>query len=146
MPTTTLLPNVDVTTDWETANPGPDHFEDINEDVDGGSVNDTNYIETTIIDSEDEFELTDTPANCSQVTQVVVAVRGQIDDASATARLMVKLEHSGGTDVAPAQYVTGANLGGYGNLGEHELTFPGLTLTKAQADSMQVRVTFQESA
>jgi hypothetical protein len=95
----------------------------------------------------DEFGMEDSPGNTSEVTQIDINMRGQIDDASATARIQVDLFHSAGTPVSGnPKYVDGTDFGGYGVLGEiTPLSWTTLTLTKTQVDSLQTRVTFLAS-
>lgn len=136
-----LLPNGDITTDWDTVNPGPNHWEAIDELV--SAPNDTDFIETVTISDADEFTMEDTPANCDEVTNLELHVRAKIDDAAATAIIRCEYFHTAGTPVTGnPQDINGANLGGYGVLGNATKTWPTLTLTKVQADSLQLRTTF----
>jgi len=148
MPSVNLKVDGDVTTQWDTVVPGPNHWEAIDEGTTlGGNIpDDADYIETVTVADVDEFTVEATPPNTDTVSQVVVNLRGQIDDSAATARIQVDLFHSSGTPVTGnPKYVTGTNFGGYGVLGEYALTWSGLTLTKVQADSLQVRKTFLAS-
>ena len=143
MPTTIVVPNGDVTTQWDTLEPTSPttHYTKIDEGT--ASPDDADYIETVTVNDVDEWTLGDTPANVSEVTQVVVSFRARITDASATANIELRLFHSSGTAVTGnPQVVTIANLGGSGVLATVTKTWSGLTLTKAQADSLQLRATF----
>lgn len=147
MATINLKVDGDVTTDWDTTT-GANHFGEIDEGtvLGGNTPSDVDYVETTTISDVDEFTVEATPANTSQVTQVDVNIRAQIDDASATARIQLDLFHSAGTPVTGnPKYVDGTDLGGYGTLGEVARSWTSLTLTKAQADSLQLRQTFLAS-
>ena len=142
MATVNVLPNSDVTTDWDTVNPGPNHYEAIDELV--ISPNDTDYIETTTLDDVDEFGMEDTPANTDEVTQIEDHTRAQIDDSSGNAFIRVEYFHSAGTPVTGnPKDISQADCGGDGVLGNVTKTWSGLTLTKAQADSLQKRVSFK---
>ena len=143
MATTNLKPMSDVTANWDTTT-GGNHYGEIDEGV---TYSDADYIETVTISDVDEFGMEDTPANTSQVTQIDLNIRGQIDDVSATARIQVDLFHTAGTPVTGnPKYVTGTNFGGYGTLGTYSaLSWTSLTLTKTEADSLQCRITFLAS-
>jgi len=149
MATINLKVDGDVTTNWDTVNPGPNHWEAIDEGtvLGGNSPSDADYIETTTIDDVDEFTVGATPANTSEVTQIDVNLRGYIDDGSSTARIQLDLFHSAGTPVTGnPKYIDGTDLGGYGTtVGEASVSWTGLTLTKTQADSLQLRTTFLET-
>jgi hypothetical protein len=134
----------DITAGWDTAVPGGTHYTTIDEGtvLGGHTPSDADYVETTTMDDVDEYTVEDTPANTSQVTSITVNWRGQIDDVSATAKVQLDLFHSSGTPVTGnPKTITGADLGGYGVLGEVAKTWSTLTLTKTQADSLQVRQT-----
>lgn len=143
MATVNLKPMSDVTADWDNST-GANHYGEIDE---GTPYTDGEYIDTVGINDVDEFGMEDTPANLSECTQIDLNMRGQLDDASATARIQVDLFHSAGTPVAGnPKYVDGADFGGYGTLGTiTPLSWAGLTLTKTEMDSLQARVTFLAS-
>lgn len=141
MPTQVVYPLTDVTTQWNTTT-GANHFGEIDEGT--GSPNDTDYIETTDVSDVDEFTLGDSPANTDQVTQVVLSIRAKITDTGGTKVIRAELFHSSGTPVTGnPKDITVAELGGSGVLATVTETWSGLTLTKAQADSLQLRLTFQ---
>lgn len=144
MPTATVVPTSDNgSQQWDTLEPTTPttHFDKIDEGT--SSPNDSDYIETTTVNDVDEWHLGDTPANASEITQVVVNFRARITDASGTANIELRLFHTSGTAVTGnPQVVTIANLGGSGTLGTVAKTWSGLTLTKAQADSLTLRATF----
>lgn len=145
MATTNLVLDGDVTTDWDTTT-GANHYTEIDEGT--GTPSDADYIATTTINDVDEFTLSATPANTSQVTQVDVNLRGYIDDGSSTARIQVDMFHTAGTPVTGnPKYVDGTGFGGYGTTPgtATALSWTGLTLTKAQADTLQLRLTFLET-
>lgn len=144
MATADLLPNSDVTTNWDTAVPGGTHYTCIDELV--SAPTDGDYIETTTLDDVDEFGMEDTPANTDEVTQVDVHIRAKIDDVSDAAYIRIELFHSAGTPVTGnPKDVSTTDLGGEGVLGNATKSWTGLTLTKAQADSLQTRVTFKSA-
>lgn len=148
MATTTILPGTpDITAvDW-TETGKTTHWECLEYDISEVPAGmDTDYIETTTIGHDFELTFTDSPGNTSEVTQIDLSFRGVITDASATARLEVRLDHSTGTPVTGGtKYIDGDDFGGYGVLGNHTLQYTGLTLTKAEADSLQVEVIFLEN-
>lgn len=144
MPTTTVVPTSDVTASWDTIEPTSPitHYDKIDEGT--TSPTDTDYIETVTVGDVDEWHLGDTPANTSEVTQVAVNFRARITDASATAKIELRLFHTGGTAVTGnPKDVTITDLGGSG-VGPTTVTktWTTLTLTKAQADSLTLRATF----
>ena len=143
MPTTTVVPTSDVTTQWDTIEPTSPttHFDKVDEGT--TSPTDTDYIETVTVNDVDEWHLGDTPANASEITQVAVNFRARITDASGTAKIELRLFHTSGTAVTGnPKDVTIADLGGSGTLATVTKTWTGLTLTKAQADSLTLRATF----
>jgi hypothetical protein len=153
MATTTVLPDGDVTTDWNTTT-GATHWDEINEDVD--TPTDGSYIETTDVNDTDRFTIGASPANTSEVTSFTVNVRGYLTDVSATARYRINVYATGpGELTGSPQYVTGANLGGYGTTlttykgvsfsGNMGGSGTGGALTKAEFDSLEVEITLLET-
>lgn len=148
MATTNLALDGDRTTNWDTST-GANHYDQIYEGT--GSPNDSAYIQTTTLNDTDQFTLGATPANTSSVTEVTVNVRGYLDDDSNGVRLAVSLwrDMTGTpTQVGTTQYITvGAGAGqfdAYGTtLSVAAVTFSGLSLTKAQADDLEVRIVFE---
>lgn len=143
MAVATLLPDGDITTDWNTTEPDPPttHYTSINEGTDTPS--DVDYNETPDDADVDECSFEASPADVSQVTQIVIKYRGKIDDVGATATIELNLFHSAGTPVSGnPQICTVADFGGTGNIATVTKTWPGLTLTKAEIDSVQLRQTF----
>lgn len=153
MAITTVFPDGDVTTDWDTIEPTTPttHFDKIDEDVD--TPTDTNYIETTTVNDTDRFTIGASPANTSEVTSFTVNVRGYLTDVSATARYRINVYRAGPVELTGSpQFITGANLGGYGTTlttykgvsfsGNMGGSGTGGALTKAEFDSLEVEVTF----
>ena len=144
MPTTNLEPNADISTQsWIQFPASGSHYDKVDETI-AGQDGDTTYVNTTVINDSDRWGFTDTPANTSEVTSIDVSVRAYITDVSATAKIRLELFHSGSTAVSGnPKDVTGTDLGGYGSsYGTATKTWGGLNLTKAQADSLEVKVTF----
>ena len=143
MATTNLTLDGDDTADWDTTT-GGNHFGEIDEGT--ASPSDADYVATTTADDIDQFTLTATPSNTSQVTQVDVNLRGYIDDATAAAKIEVSLYHTGTTLIGAAIELDGGDLGGYGTTptttSAGDLRWSSLTLTKTQADSLEVRIKF----
>lgn len=140
----TLLPDADVTTNWTTFGAGTAHWDRIDEDV-SGTPDDTNGVETTTLTNDDRWGFQNTPANTNLVSVVDVSVRCGITDASSNAYIAVSLYHSGnpGTQVGATQNIVVADLpDNNGTLGNVTKQWSGLSLTKAQADGLQVRVVF----
>lgn len=145
MATTTLYVDGDVgTPEWDTTT-GSDHYTEIDEGT--ASPNDADYIETTTGDDMDEFSLGATPANTDTVTQVDVTIRGKLTDSGSAANYDVELWRTGSTvQVGATKNITGTDFGGYGTLGTASaLSWTGLSLTKAQADSLTVKIYFRTS-
>ena len=142
MATTTLYPDGDVgTVQWDTTT-GTFHYTEIDEGT--ASPNDADYVETTTADDTDVFSFGATPANTDTVTQVDVKVRGKITDSALVAHLHVELWHTGETvQIGATKAITATDFGGSGTLGTVTLSWTGLTLTKAQADSMSSKVIFK---
>jgi hypothetical protein len=141
MATTTLYVDGDIATGWDTTT-GGDHFGEINEGT--AAPNDADYIETTTADDEDQFSFGATPANTDTVTQVDVKVRGKVTDSADVAHLHVELWHTGATvQIGATKSISTTDFGGSGTLGTVTLSWTGLSLTKAQADSMTVKVIFK---
>lgn len=146
MATATIDPLTDVTADWDTTFPAAPttHFSKVDEGT--SAPDDADYNETTTIDDVDEYTLEDSPPNTSEVTQIDVNFRVRITDASGTASVDLDLFHSAGTPVTGnPKVVTLTDTGGSGTLTTVVKSWTGLTLTKAQADSLQIRQTFRET-
>jgi len=145
MPSTTVVPTSDVSAGWDTIVPTTPttHFDKIDE----GTVtpNDADYIETTTVGDVDRFALGDTPSNTSEVTQIDIPVRGFLEDVSATAKVRLELFHSGTTAVTGnPKDIVGADYGGYGTTPATApaKSWTAISLTKAQADSLELQATF----
>lgn len=144
MATATLLPDGDILANWDTAVPGGTHYTTIDE----GTVtpNDTDYVQTTTLDDIDRFSFSATPGNTSQVTQIDVKTRCGINDASDAAYIEVALFHSTSTQIGTALNITTTDIGfNDGTLATVTKSWTSLTLTKAQADSLEVRYTFKSA-
>lgn len=146
MAVTLVVPTADSgTQDW-TPTGAATTYETIDETI--ASANDTDYVETTGIGDVVRVALGDTPANTNEVTAVGVNVRGVITDVATTAKIECRLYHSGnpGTLIGTMQTLDGTAFGGYGTLGTATaLDWTGLTLTKVQADGLEVSFTFVAS-
>jgi hypothetical protein len=146
MATTTLNPDGDVLTGWDTTFPASPttHYTKIDEGT--ASPDDTDYNETTTPDDVDEQSFGAVPANTDQVTQIDVNCRARITDSGGTAFIRLELFHSAGTPVTGnPKDVSIADLGGSGVLATVQKSWTGLTLTQAQANSLQIKETFKES-
>lgn len=137
MPTTNVYPTADVQTTW-TPTPVGAHWSTLDDAP--AAPADADFVETTTLSVEDEVALGDSPANTSQVQSVQPTVRGFINDASATAKIRFQLFRAGPVQVGGDIDVTGTNFGGYGTTpANFQITWSGLTLTKAQFDSCTLR-------
>jgi len=137
-----VLPISDVSAGWDTST-GGNHYGEIDEDI-SDSYSDADYVETSTIDSADEFGLTDMEANCNEVTNIEVHIRGSITDSSGNAYIRAELFHTAGTPLTDnPQDCTQAQFGGDGVIGTVTKTWSSDTLTKAQADSLQLKLTFK---
>lgn len=143
MPSANLKPNADKAAGWDTAVPAGAHWSTVDEGV--TTPDDADYIQTETIGSQDQLHFESAPGNVSLVTQVVANVRGQIDDAAATAVVNLKLYKTGDVQVGTIRALNGASFGGYGVLGNTTATWSGLSLTRAEADDLYVQYTFQAS-
>jgi hypothetical protein len=125
---------------WDSATAqGPGHYSELEVIA---SYNDTYHVDTTTADDIDQYTVDTTPADVDTVKAVEVQLRGYIDDGSSAAAIEVTLWHTGTTQVGAAQYLTGTDFGGYNTTYQtaSSLTWSGLSLTKAQADTLEVRV------
>lgn len=140
MPTTNVKPTSDVTTNW-TPTPGGAHWSTIDELA--SSPDDNDYIETTTLDAADEFGLGDVPANTDQVTQVTLHIRARITDSNSLAYIRCELFTGGNPVTGNPKDVSIADLGGSGVYGVATKTWSGLTLSRSQANALQLRTTFK---
>ena len=143
----TILPTADITTEWDTT--GGNHWGELDYDISLTPAGmDDGYIDTTVIDEEDEIEFADSPANLSECTALTVTVRGSVTDIASSALVEVAITHTGGTvHLGSSPYdVDGNDFATYGNIGTHVIPqITGLTLTKTQIDSLRVGMTFRSS-
>lgn len=142
MATQTVYPTSDVTVNWTST--GGNSWSVIDDDPSTGQP-DADYISHDTVDELDEWNIGDTPASTSQVTQVAVGFYIVITDASATASVEVDLRHTNSTVSLGTKTITLTEAGGSGVGAYHQETWTGLTLTKAQADSLSIRVTLKET-
>lgn len=135
----------EITANWDTTT-GANHWSVIDEDT--ASPTDADYIQTTTLTDDDRFSFGNTPANTNLVSQVDVRVRCGITDASDASYIAVSLYHSGnpGTQVGSTLNITTTNIGNnVGTLATVTKTWSGLSLTKAQADGLQVKFVFNNA-
>ncbi len=144
MATAALLPVSDVTSNWEDSTAaGPNHWQEIDEDAtDGGTSPEADdYVETDTVDAVDEWNFAASPAGLSEGTSMVVDFYAIITDASGTASIDADLRHTASSVSLGVEVITIAQAGGSGAGAVVQKTWSGLTLTKAQADSLSMRVT-----
>lgn len=140
MATTTIYPDGDVTKGWGRVVPGPDYYAAVSEGAQNAIQ--SRYIESKKAGEVVEFSLGDTPVNTDEVQSVTPRIHGSIFDLSRTKRLKLELFHTGGTPVTGnPKYATLSDFGGSGVRKTVSATWSGLTLTKAQADSLTLRIT-----
>lgn len=146
MAETNVVPDSTGTNDWTIYPSGTAHAAlDEGTTLGGGTPNDSDYIYAQAANDDVTLGFGNTPADANLITSITLNTRAKIDDGNGTARIEVKLYHSTSTQIGSTQYITGANLGGYGTLGEYALTWSSLTLTKTQADSLTVKYTLLSS-
>ena len=153
MATQKLVPvATDQTTGWTATNGDTTHYTEIDEGV--AAQTDTDYISTTTLDAVDRLQLSDTAANTDTVSAVAVTVRGSLTDSANNAVIEVKLFYTAGgeTQVGTTKYISGTDVAGdpwfgdyAGTIGDTtgtDINFTGLSLTKAQADSLELHFKF----
>jgi len=142
MATTLVYPTSDVTANWTST--GANSWSVIDDLPDDTGQPDADFISHDAVDVIDEWNLGDTPAGTSEVTQVDVGFWIKITDASGSASVDVDLRHTGSTVSLGVKTIKLADAGGSG-VGQSitPLSWTGLTLTKTQADSLSVRVTLK---
>jgi hypothetical protein len=134
----TLYPDGDgAIVEWDSTD--TTHYTEIDEGVVG--ADDGDYIHTGTANDRDVIDFED--PGVAGVSYLELTVRAQLNDDAGTGRLRVDLAHSGGTPITGSpQYITAADLGGYGVLGSKALNWtPSTPLTAFQAASLQVRFT-----
>jgi hypothetical protein len=155
MPVTRVFPTGDITTEWDTLVPTSPttHYTKLDE---GSPATDADYIETTTLTDVFECTLGDTPGNTDTVTQVAVNIKARITDSGGNAYIRLTLWDTtvspnvvvSDVGVSPDEAykdVTTTDLGGSGVLAKVTKTWTGLTLTKAQADGLQLRAVFDNA-
>jgi hypothetical protein len=144
MPIETLYPNGDTTTNWDKAQPGAAHWSGLDEDP-TRTPDDGDYIRTVTANDDDRFTFDDTTGMTTETTfQLFVYIRAQINDPAATAKIRLEVIHSGSTSLGTND-VTGADLGGYGKIATVKKSWLSLSLTLAQTDSLELKVTLLAS-
>jgi len=142
VPTANIVPDGDVLTGWDKVHPTtPEtHFDKLDEGT--SAPEDSYYVESTILGAVDSFTLTASPGDLSTLTAVDLNYRARIVDPSFQRTIQLDLFHTGGTPVAGnPQIVKVSDLGGSGVIATVQKSWPGLSLTKAQADSLECRTT-----
>lgn len=150
MPSINVVPNGDGTVQWdiEPYSPVFDHYTYVDEGttLGGGTPDDDDYVYTDVADEIEEFDFENTPGDADTITQIDVNIRARISDTTSNAYIRLELFHSGGTPVSGnPKDVDGSDLGGYGSIGETTKSWTGLSLTKAQTDSLEIKMTWKTS-
>jgi hypothetical protein len=139
MPTTNVTVDGDVTAGWQKPS-GETHFSQIDEGT--SAPVDSDFVESDVDGSIDEYTLEASPGNTAEVQTITVNLRARIVDALRQKKIRLELFHSGGTPVSGnPQDVTINDLGGSGITKTISKQWTGLTLTKTQFDSCQLRAT-----
>ena len=136
-----VFPNADATSqDWNVVGE-TNAWETLKEGA-HAAIDGTHITIDAIVEQTDVF-FGNTPGDATTITDILMTIRAQINDPSPTADISVRLFHSGSTQVtgSPKNFA-GTDFGGYGVLGTARATFSGLSLTKAQADSLEARIEF----
>ena len=147
MATTVLTPNADSSPkQWTPSINTLIHYSMIDEGTNtgGGTPDDSDYIETQIPNNASQFSFLAMPSTTTAVSQIDVNIRGWIDDADGETDSYIELRlfHSGSTPVAGnPKTVTSTDLGGQRVIGEVTKSWTGLSLTKAQLDSIELKTT-----
>jgi hypothetical protein len=145
MATATVYITGDVgTPGWDVTYPASPttHWTKIDEGT--ASPDDADYNEVTTPGAMDQYSFGASPANADTITEVSIPFRGKLTDGTGAAHFEVQLWRTGATvQVGVAKDVTVSDLGGSGVVGTVTLTWTGLTLTKAQFDSLTKKVYFR---
>lgn len=119
----------------------------------GYTPNDNDYIETQTANNAVQLALQDTPATYPEVyhiyRQIDVHFRGWVDDAvgETDSYIELRLYHSGGTPVAGnPKTINSTDLGGQRTIAEVTKSWTGLSLSKAQVDSLELKQTLVDPA
>lgn len=112
----------------------------------GYTPEDSSYLYTSVNANFTGIAFNSVPGDIETVSEITVNIRARIEDPSAAAHIHLSLFHSGGTPVAGnPKTVTGIDLGGYGVKGECAVTWIGLSLNNAEADTLFVNLTYHSS-
>jgi hypothetical protein len=143
VPTANIVPDGDFTTEWDKTQPGtPEtHFDKLDEGT--SAPEDSDYVESGTLGAVDQFTLTASPGDLSTLTQVDINYRAMITDPSRMRTIQLDLFHTDSVTAVTGnpQIVTVEDLGGSGVLATVQKSWTGLSLTKAQADSLECRTT-----
>ena len=142
-PTANIVPDGDVTKEWDKLQPAtPEtHFDKLNEGT--GAPEDSTYVESGTLGAIEQYTLTASPGDLSTLTDVAINYRARILDVSFQQTIELRLFHT--DSVTPVagnpKIVYVETLGGSGIIKTVALVWSGLTLTKAQADSLELQTT-----
>jgi hypothetical protein len=149
MPTENVVPNGDSSPlQWTMISIGSlFHFLTVDDGtvLGGHSPNDADGIETQTVNYSERlaFEnLSSAPSNAI-ITDVEIHFRGWVDDddGETDSYIEVRLYHSSGTEVTGnPKTITSTDLGGQHVIAECTKSWTGLSLTKTQADSLEVQL------
>lgn len=140
MATATLFPDGDITAGWGRVMPvGGAHYAAISEGAD--AANPATWLESKKAGEVDRWSLSASPANVLSVSAVKVNVRARFTDARHQMRVRLELFHTTSTQVGGPLEVSLNDLGGSGVSAKASVEWTGLSLTKAQADSLEVQAT-----
>lgn len=111
----------------------------------GGSPDDSDGVETQTANNADRYSLGNLSAAATGgiITQIDVNYRGWVDDADSEtdSYTELRLYHSGSTEVTGnPKTINSTDLGGQRVIAEVMKSWTGLTLTKAQADSLEIQI------
>ena len=110
----------------------------------GYTPDDNTYLEAQTANNADQLTLDFVPDNVQFVTQIEVNIRCWIDDADSEtdSYIELRLYHSSGVAVAGnPKTINSTDLGGQRVLAEVTRIWTGLSLTKAEANTLEVRHT-----
>lgn len=144
-----VVPNADSSPlTWVPGGFGLFHFMAVDEGtvLGGGTPNDDNYLETQTGGNAEQLGLGNLSAAATGgvITRIDVNWRGWVDDddGETDSYVELRLYHSGGTPVTGnPKTINSTDLGGQRVIAEVTKSWTGLTLTKTQADSLEIRQT-----
>jgi hypothetical protein len=130
---------------WTQVGIGLFHADVINDGTSGSGFtpNDDDYIETQTANDADQVTFRSVPDNVQFVTQIDVNIRCWIDDADGEtdSYIELRLYHNSTEVTGNPKTINSTDLGGQRVLAEVTRSWTGLNLTKAEANTLELRAT-----